>query len=136
MSSILVAYDGSESAKRALERTVELAREGATVAVVSVAAALHPMGGRSSGGVDPEELTERGQELEQAKRTLTQRGIDARTIEVVGDPPTAIRDAATEVAADVIVVGTRGRGAIKGALLGSVSTALVHNAPCDVLVVR
>ena len=105
MRSILVAYDGSESSERALERTAELAREGATVAVVSVAAALHPMGGRSSGGVDPEELANRSQELDQAKSTLSERGIDARTIEVVGDPPTAIRDAATEVAADVIVVG-------------------------------
>jgi nucleotide-binding universal stress UspA family protein len=39
-------------------------------------------------------------------------------------------------AVDVVVVGSRGRGAIRRALMGSVSTHIVNNAPCPVLVVR
>jgi nucleotide-binding universal stress UspA family protein len=43
---------------------------------------------------------------------------------------------AGELQADVVVVGSRGHGAFKRALLGSVSTFVVRNAPCAVLVVR
>jgi nucleotide-binding universal stress UspA family protein len=53
-----------------------------------------------------------------------------------GPPGVAICDVAKDRGVDVIVIGSRGRGAIKRALLGSVSTHVVHNAPCPVLVVR
>ena len=43
---------------------------------------------------------------------------------------------AEEIAADLVVVGSRGRGVIQRALLGSVSTHVVHNAPCPVMIVR
>jgi nucleotide-binding universal stress UspA family protein len=54
----------------------------------------------------------------------------------VGDAGAMLCRLAEELAADVVVVGSRGRGVIKRALLGSVSTHVVHNAPCPVLVVR
>jgi nucleotide-binding universal stress UspA family protein len=47
-----------------------------------------------------------------------------------------ICERAEELSVDVVVVGSRGRGAIRRALLGSVSSHVVHNAPCPVLVVR
>jgi nucleotide-binding universal stress UspA family protein len=53
-----------------------------------------------------------------------------------GAPGPAICKAAGDCSADVVVVGSRGRGAIRRALLGSVSTHVVNNAPCPVLVVR
>lgn len=53
-----------------------------------------------------------------------------------GEPGLAIVAAAEELGVDAVVIGTRGRGAVKRALLGSVSTHVVHNAPCPVLVVR
>ena len=56
-------------------------------------------------------------------------------VETGGAGP-VICDLAVERSADVVVVGSRGRGAIKRALLGSVSTHIVHNAPCPVLVAR
>ena len=53
-----------------------------------------------------------------------------------GEAGPAMSRLAEEIGADVIVVGSRGRGALKRALLGSVSTHVTNNAPCPVLVVR
>ena len=53
-----------------------------------------------------------------------------------GSPAPVLSQAATEFAADLIVVGSRGRGPAASALLGSVSAGLVDHAPCPVLVVR
>ena len=136
MQRIVVAYDGSEAARRALERAADLASTGASVTVVSAVSAHHPAAGRSSGAVDPEEIAERSRELREAVELLAERGITAETVEAVGDPPDAIVEAAEKVGANLIVVGTRGRSLSKRVLLGSVSTGIVHHAPCDVLVVR
>ncbi len=54
----------------------------------------------------------------------------------IGDAGHVICLLAEELEADVVIVGSRGRGAIKRALMGSVSSHIVHNAPCPVLVVR
>ena len=53
-----------------------------------------------------------------------------------GDPGPAICDVANELSADAIVMGSRGRGRLKRALLGSVSDYVVRNAPCTVIVTR
>lgn len=61
-------------------------------------------------------------------------GVESR-IEA-GDPATAICAVAKEAGADVVVIGSWGHGFLRRALLGSVSSHVVHNAPCAVLVVR
>jgi nucleotide-binding universal stress UspA family protein len=53
----------------------------------------------------------------------------------VGDPVYALREQAAQENARILAVGSRGRGAVRRALLGSVSTALAASAPCPVLVV-
>jgi nucleotide-binding universal stress UspA family protein len=53
-----------------------------------------------------------------------------------GDPAASVVDAARSEGADVIVVGSHGRGALGRALIGSVSDQVVRHAPCPVLVVR
>ena len=135
--NIVVAYDGSEPARRALDRAAALASQGASVTVVSAVSVQHPAAiGRTAGPVDPEELHERNRELAEAERLLAERGVHAKAIEVVGDPPDAIVEAAKEAGADLIIVGTRGQSLAKRLMLGSVSTGIVHHAHCDVLVVR
>ena len=57
-------------------------------------------------------------------------------MEGLGEPAEAIVDTARENGADLVIVGTRGENAAKRALMGSVSTSVLHHAPCDVLVVR
>ena len=51
-----------------------------------------------------------------------------------GDPGPAICELAGELSADAIVMGSRGRGGLRRALLGSVSDYVVRNAPCTVII--
>jgi nucleotide-binding universal stress UspA family protein len=70
--------------------------------------------------------------------TVSALGLDGvdkvEKVAVEGDPGRALCDVAVERGATVIVVGTRGRGGLKRAVLGSVSDHLVRNAPCPVVV--
>ena len=71
-----------------------------------------------------------------AGATVGGRWPDVETRVREGDPREEIPRTAEERAADLVVVGARGLGAVKGFLLGSVSGAVVHGAPCSVLVVK
>lgn len=135
VQSILVAYDGSEHSRRALERAAELAKDGATVTVISVVE-VGVTAGRGPVLVDPDEAEERRHDLDEAVAFLSDKGIEARAIEGHGDPGEAIAEEAGKAGADLVVVGTRGRNVAARLLLGSVSTKVVQRAPCDVLVVR
>ena len=135
MSKILVAYDGSESAKRALEEAAKLIRDGGSVTVVSVAEEL-PQFGRAAAMLVPEEHDERRRELREAKTMLAERGIAAEVVERRGDAATMILDEAEKEGVELIVMGTRGLGSGRRWLLGSVSTKVLHHAPSNVLVVR
>jgi nucleotide-binding universal stress UspA family protein len=134
MRPILVAYDGSEGAKRALEEAAKRAN-GQPVTVVSVAELL-PQFGRAGAMLVPEEDEERKRELGEAMQILKDRGIEAKAIERRGDAAEAIVDEAQNEDAELIVLGTRGLSGAKRWLMGSVSTRVVHHAPCNVLVVR
>jgi nucleotide-binding universal stress UspA family protein len=133
---IVVGYDGSEHAKRALERAAAMADGGA----VSVVAGVHvtpPLGrGGGRGSEDPFEAEGADKALEDAKAFLASKGIETRVVKGVGDPGKAIVDEATDWGADLIVVGTRGLSLAERVVLGSVSTWVLHHAPCDVLVAR
>ena len=135
MNKILVAYDGSESAKRALDEAAKLTPNDGIVTVVSVAEEL-PQFGRAAAMVVPEEHQERRRELAEAKEILKGRGIKAKTVERRGDAATMILDEAEKEGVELVVMGTRGLGSGKRWLLGSVSTKVLHHAPCNVLVVR
>jgi nucleotide-binding universal stress UspA family protein len=132
---IVVGYDGSEAAKRALERAAELNKDGEPVTVVS-AFDVHMSAGRGPVFVDEPEREERRRQLQEAEKLLAGKGVEIRAVEGHGDPGRAIEAEAKELGADLIVVGTHARGALGRTVLGSVSTHVVHHAPCDVLVVR
>jgi nucleotide-binding universal stress UspA family protein len=132
---IVVGYDGSAGAKRALERAAELGRNGDPITVISVVE-LHASTGRGPGAAGQMSAAERRQELREATEFLEGKGLEVRSVEGHGSPAQTIAEEAEESGADLIVVGTHGRGAVARAVVGSVSTKLVHDAPCDVLVVR
>jgi nucleotide-binding universal stress UspA family protein len=131
---IVVGYDGSDAAKRALERAVTLAGNDGQIVVVA-AAESHARTGITEGArLDPSEIQRRRGDLEEAKALLDERGVNAETIEAQGDPGDVIVDASQ--GADLVVVGSRGLNPLKRLLLGSVSSKVVHRAESDVLVVR
>ena len=131
---ILVAYDGSESAQRAIDQAAALAN-GSPISVISVAELL-PQFGRAGAMLVPEEEEERLRELEEAKAALTAKGVEAHVVERRGEAASMIIDEAEKEGVDLILMGTRGMNAVDRWLLGSVSTKVVHHAPCNVLVVR
>lgn len=75
-------------------------------------------------------------ELEKTAATLRAPGRDVETALVLGRTADVIVEEAERSKADLIVMGSRGRRAIKSALLGSVSAEVVDRAPCPVLVAR
>jgi nucleotide-binding universal stress UspA family protein len=133
MKKILLAYDGGEPAKRALDQTVELAKVfGAQVGVVSVVPARP---GRAP--VDPwDDRTVHAEELLEARRLLREAGIEADLLEPGGDVAATIERVADERGYDTIVVGTRGLGSLAKVLQGSVSAHVATHAHTTVVVAR
>lgn len=127
---IVVGYDGSEHARRALKRAAALAGAEGTVTLVT-ARRLLPASPGSAG----REVHEHRSVLHEGRSRLQERGVAVRVIESLADPAKAIIDAAREVDADLIVVGTRGRSAPARRLLGSVSAEVAEQAPCEVEIV-
>ncbi|KXS16562.1 adenine nucleotide alpha hydrolases-like protein [Gonapodya prolifera JEL478] len=79
--------------------------------------------------------------VQEAERIVLQKyekaQVSSETYAVKSDEPRdAIVDTAADLHARLIVMGSRGNGALKRALLGSVSDYVVHNAPCPVLIVH
>ena len=130
---IVVAYDGSDPAKRALQRAADLA-DGDKLLVVAAAEPHARTGIETGAHLDPSEVAQRRGDLEEAQQLLSELGVEAETVEGQGDPGTLIVGAAKD--ADLIVIGSRGLNPLKRILLGSVSSKVVHRAECDVLVVR
>ena len=134
--TIVWATDGSESADRALPYAKALAEgDGHRLVVVHSEEILLGRGGGYPVQANEDELEAkiRGQ-VEQIRG----EGIDASFTLASGAAPHAahlIADAAEEVEADAIVVGTRGHSSVAGLLVGSVTQRLLHIAPCPVLAV-
>ncbi|PWA36883.1 universal stress protein A [Artemisia annua] len=74
--------------------------------------------------------------LSRVSKLCQQYMIKAETMVIRGNPKEMIVEAVEQMNADLLVVGSRGLGQIKRALLGSVSDYCVHHAKCPVLIVR
>jgi nucleotide-binding universal stress UspA family protein len=133
MKRILVAYDGGEPAKRALETAAELAKKfEATISVVSV---VPVYGGRIGMDVwDDPQVHEH--ELAEARSLLALQGIEAELLEPIGEPAHSIERIARDGEYDTVVVGSRGLGALSRLLQGSVSAHVATHAEATVVVVR
>jgi nucleotide-binding universal stress UspA family protein len=139
--AVVVGVDGSEHADRALAWAVEEARlRGARLRVVTawqVPAAVYGPSGfvpPVSGSIDDEFRQVAQESADEAARRAREAGIEVETDVREGDAANALVDAAA--GADLLVVGSRGRGALAGAVLGSVSAHCAHHAACPVAIVR
>jgi nucleotide-binding universal stress UspA family protein len=136
MKTIVVGYDETEPAERALERAADLAQAfGSKLVVASVAPRL--TGGSRLGAVDPADPPVAHQEeLEHARAYLGERGLEGEYELLLGDPADSIVEIADKHGADLIVVGTRHVGLVESILGLSVSGAVKRKAHCDVLTVH
>jgi nucleotide-binding universal stress UspA family protein len=136
---ILLAYDGSEGANRALEVGIGLAKiHGAELWAVAVQEKLP----RFSGTID--EVKEEKQFaneqyrklLEAAKVKAKEAGIELKTLMQPGHPAQTIVAAAKEGKFDLVLVGHTGLSGVWAAFLGTTAEKVSRHAPCSVLIVR
>lgn len=145
-STVLVGYDESEPATRAVERGADLAWAlGARLVVASVAATplVPDPEGRverlSAGARRMAPLQPPGEQprLDRAADLLRGRGVDVELVPAVGDPAEALLELADETDADVIVVGAGTASVLERPLTGgSVPAAVLGRSQRDVLVVQ
>jgi nucleotide-binding universal stress UspA family protein len=133
MKKILLAYDGGEPARRALNLTADLARRYcAIVSVVSVTP-VHP--GRVP--IDPwDDRPVHLTELREAQQILREQGVEPELLSPSGDPAKTIERIAADGGFDAVVVGSRGLGAVSRALQGSISEHVATHAETSVIVAR
>lgn len=140
MKKILVATDGSAPSAEAVSFGVELATEHeAELIFVHVVPAVDvvPAGMFGIGGVLPHEPSPEDRALlEDAAAVAAEHGVVSTIALLKGDTVAEIVAFADSHDADLIVVGTRGHGAIAGTLLGSVSRGILRETRRPVLVVR
>ncbi|MEN6414829.1 MAG: universal stress protein [Veillonellales bacterium] len=140
VSKIVLAYDGSEDSKFALEWSKSYALQiGAEIAVTSVydempalqaeaASMLIPFATAYANGLK--------KHLKEIEEEISVYEIAVSTILLKGNPPDEIIHYASQINADLIICGTRGLGGFSSLLLGSVAHKLVAYSPIPVLVVK
>ena len=134
---ILLATDLSPASDGATRQAIDLARDlGAHLLIVSV---IDPMA-RGTPGRPVERMDQRRAAREAAAQALVVRGREAGVpvsfLVWEGDPGPAIVEAAHAEGADLVVVGSHGRGRVGRFMLGSVSDHVIRNAAAPVLIVR
>jgi nucleotide-binding universal stress UspA family protein len=158
MKTIVVGYDESEPAERALQRAAEIAEAlSARLVVVSVSespvepelapAAVGPIPAAAGGplvpvppaeparvGPTPEELAQR--QLERARMSLASRQVETEYVVELGDPAERLLDVADQRDADLIAVGSREHGFLERLLGHPVDEAVAKHCERDVLLVR
>ena len=140
MLNALLAVDGSIPADRAAQYLARLARDGAPVEVLLLNVQPEVLPPQTQ-GMNPETVLAHRQEAgrraaEIAGRVLQAAGIRYELRIETGDPAESITRIAAERGTDLIVMGTRGMGALENLVIGSVAYKVVHLAAAAVTLVK
>lgn len=140
---ILVPYDGSEYSKRALAQAVTIAKESdhPKLYIVSVEEDHSDI---SANNLEREFINERMRSINYSPaqdhlneaKTYVPETLDTDYIPRKGAPTEVIEKLADHIMPDLIIMGSRGHGALAGMLLGSVSNHMLAHAKCPVCIVK
>jgi nucleotide-binding universal stress UspA family protein len=140
MKRILVAIDGSEPSLKAARMAADIAlRFGAKLTLAHVVPKLllpPDVYGLTIAEVEKEHRAYADRLLEQAVGALDEPGVEVSTVVLYGSPAEAIAEEAAAIDIGMLVIGSRGHGAVARMFLGSVSDRLVHISPKPILVVH
>jgi len=152
MGKLLVAVDGSEPSKRAINLAFDLAKKFNSKVYV-----LHVIDSRAANDLSMPELnlfSKPGEEfsisreenefvdkvceqlLDPAEKILAKAGIDVETVCASGHPADQILDAAKKYKVDAVIMGNRGRGMFSKAMMGSVSSKVCNHAETTCITVK
>ncbi|HEY2600305.1 MAG TPA: universal stress protein [Thermoleophilaceae bacterium] len=138
---ILVSVDGSADADAALTQAIDLARawDGRLTILTGVAQltpwASYGPGAAAAASLPPELETEAEEIVAQASERVPDN-VPVRTVVTREPIRPALAEEIRDGNHDLIVMGSRGRGAVRSALLGSVSHYIVNHSPIPVLIVH
>lgn len=141
IQKILLAVDGSENALRAAGFALDLVQSipGACCTVITVVSFTREEArylGVPDADFYPALEMRAGRLLEGVEQLFGRAGVELDRVVLQGDIAGSIVNYAAENRYDLIVVGTRGHGNIKGMLLGSISARVIQHAHCPVVTVK
>jgi nucleotide-binding universal stress UspA family protein len=136
---ILLAYDGSEGADKAVKAGIDLAKlHQAELWALAVQEKLPRFSGTIDEVKEEKEFANQhyGKLLEAASARAQEAGIDLKTLKRPGHPAQTILQVAKEGKFDLILVGHSGLSGVWAAFLGTTAEKVSRHAPCSVLIVR
>lgn len=134
LGELLVAYDGSDTAKKAVEHGINLLKPEDKLVIISVVPSAHL---KEFAEIDPEiSITMAREMVDQLLDDLKRREVNARGVVKEGDIADEILKMATNLHCDLIIVGHKGIGKIGRFQLGSVADKVARYAERPVLIVR
>lgn len=143
MRNVLVAFDGSDSAKRAIQYLIDFAREHSATLEVNLINVQQPplvygeyMTGDLIERIEESAAKQAQHLLDWPAEQLQAAGITHSRHTAQGNIPEQIGLAVKKLGCDTVVMGTRGLGNFSGLLMGSVATRVVHEVPVPVLLVK
>ncbi|KAA0235791.1 MAG: Universal stress protein [Acidimicrobiales bacterium] len=138
MGTVVVGVDGSGGSTEALKWAAdESRRRNAHLRIVGVwQPPIYAFPGFEAAGADHDHLQALAEErlCAYAEEVMAGSGADWDLVVREGQAAWVLADEARD--AELLVVGSRGHGGVRSALLGSVSTQLAHHAPCPVAIIR
>lgn len=137
--NILVAVDGSNEAKKALEKAVDIAKKDNSKLIIT-----HVVDTRTFATVEQYDraIVTRAEEyakdmLTEYKQEVEKAGVKAICVLDFGSPKVKVpKDIAKKYEVDLIITGATGLNTVERLLIGSVSEYIARSAKCDVLIVR
>jgi len=142
IKNILFPTDGSDNSQKALDYVKEIAAKfGSSVTVLNTFEVPVTMYGIDSPPIVFAEISDNLRKesvklLDKTRNELKEITPAIESITLVGNPGLSIIETANEKGCDLIVMGSRGLGAVKSFLIGSVSNYVLHHAKCPVMIIH